>query len=302
MAYATQLSQINTKPCGSNQVRTMRLIYLLALPVIAGLCVVTAVSAATKVNRPLQFSYGDNSEQTLDVYASKDAHQAPVIFMVHGGAWRFGDKDNKRVVTNKVARWLPQGYVFISINYRMLPDLNGLQQADDVARALAYAQSHAGDWGGDPNRFILMGHSAGAHLVALLNAAPAKAYAFGAKPWLGTVALDSAAYDIPAVMAQKHYRFYDKAFGLYRETWEQASPHYAITGEARPMLAVCSTKRPDRPCDQVHAFASKAKSLSVNVQTLEQPLSHKEINEQLGLPSAYTDTVEHFMKSLQSGS
>jgi arylformamidase len=274
----------------------------LICPLILSLCLVAAVSAASKTDRPLQLSYGDHSEQTLDVFAPKVARQAPVIFMVHGGAWRFGDKDNKRVVTNKVARWLPQGYIFVSINYRMLPDLNGLQQADDVARALAYAQAHARDWGGDPNRFILMGHSAGAHLVALLNAAPAKAYAFGAKPWLGTVALDSAAYDIPSVMAQKHYRFYDKAFGLYRETWEQASPYYVITGDARPLLAVCSTKRPDKPCDQVHAFASKAKSLNVNVQTLEQPLSHKEINETLGLPGDYTDVVETFMKSLLSGS
>jgi acetyl esterase/lipase len=279
----------------------MRLNYLLTLSAILGLCFVTAASAA-KANRPVQLSYGDHKDQTLDVYAPPDVHQAPVIFMVHGGAWRFGDKDNKRVITNKVARWLPQGYVFISINYRMLPDLNGLQQADDVARALSYAQAHATEWGGDPNRFILMGHSAGAHLVALLNAAPAKAFAFGAKPWLGTVALDSAAYDIPAVMAKDHYRFYDKAFGSDRRTWELSSPYYVITSEARPMLAVCSTKRPDKPCEQVHAYASKAKSLNLSVQTLEQPLSHAEINERLGLTSPYTDTVEQFMKSLLPGS
>jgi hypothetical protein len=110
--------------------------------------------------------------------------------------------------------------------------------------------------------------------------------------------LDSAAYDIPAIMAQDHYRFYDKAFGRERRTWEQSSPHYVLTSEARPLLAVCSTKRPDKPCTQVHAFASKAKLLNLDVQTLEQPLSHAEINEQLGLDSAYTDTVEKFMKAL----
>jgi len=278
----------------------MRLNDLLALTALLALSLAAFPSEAAKRDRPVQYSYGDHKDQTLDLYAPKNAHLAPVIFMVHGGAWRFGDKDNKRVVTNKSTRWVTQGYLFISINYRMVPDLNGLQQADDVARALSYTQAHATEWGGDPNKVILMGHSAGAHLVALLNAAPTKAYAFGAKPWLGTVALDSAAYDIPAVMEQDHYRFYDKAFGRDRRTWELSSPYYVITSDARPMLAVCSTKRPDKPCGQVHAFANKAKLLNVDVQILELPLSHAEINEDLGLPSAYTDTVEQFMKTLAS--
>jgi len=276
----------------------MRLNYALAPIALLIIGLATATTEAAKPDRPVQYSYGDHKDQTLDVYAPKNVSQAPVILMVHGGAWRFGDKDNKRVVTNKSTRWLAQGYIFISINYRMVPDLNGLQQADDVARALSYAQAHASAWGGDPTKFILMGHSAGAHLVALLNAAPTKAYAFGAKPWLGTVALDSAAYDIPAVMDQDHYRFYDKAFGRDRRTWELSSPYFVITSEARPMLAVCSTKRPDKPCNQVQAFATKAKALNVSVQVLELPLSHAEINEELGLPSVYTDTVERFMKSV----
>jgi acetyl esterase/lipase len=267
--------------------------------VLSTFCLFLLASACfAKSPKPIQFTYGSDRDQTLDVYAPKDARQAPVIFMVHGGAWRFGDKDNKRVIVNKVARWLPQGYIFISINYRMVPKLNGLEQADDVSRALSYAQAHAGEWGGDPKRFILMGHSAGAHLVALLNAAPSKAYAFGAKSWLGAVALDSAAYDIPAVMTVDHYRFYDKAFGSNRTTWEQASPYYMLTRAAPPLLAVCSSKRPDHPCDQVQAYAKKAKTFAVDVQTLEQPLSHAEINENLGLPGAYTDTVEHFISAL----
>lgn len=73
-----------------------------------------------------------------------------MIFMVHGGAWMIGDKGNKGVVDNKVKRWAPQGFVFISANYRLCPAADPLKQARDVARALAFAQSQAGSFGADP--------------------------------------------------------------------------------------------------------------------------------------------------------
>ncbi len=65
----------------------------------------------------------------------------------------------------------------------------------DVARALAAVQARAGEWGGDASRVVLMGHSAGAHLVALLSADPTRAAAEGAGPWRSAVVLDSAAID-----------------------------------------------------------------------------------------------------------
>ena len=101
-----------------------------------------------------------------------------------------------RVVQEKVARWVPKGFVFISVNYRLYPTVNVLQEAQDVAMALAAAQSRAASWGADASRFILMGHSAGAHLVSLINASPTLAQREGAWPWLGTVSLDSAALNV----------------------------------------------------------------------------------------------------------
>jgi acetyl esterase/lipase len=148
-------------------------------------------------------SFGQAERQRFDVYAPDGAKNAPVIFMVHGGAWRFGDKKAAKVVDNKVARWVPKGFIFISANYRMVPEADPLEQARDVARALAMAQSKAATWGGDPSKFILMGHSAGAHLVALLTAAPGEALKEGARPWLGVVCLDSAALDLVAIMEAK---------------------------------------------------------------------------------------------------
>ena len=243
-------------------------------------------------------AYGEADAQKMDVYLPAHAEPAPVILMVHGGGWRRVDKAMGQVVDNKAARWVAQGFIFISINYRMLPKADVLTQADDVARALAAAQSRAAGWGGDPAKFILMGHSAGAHLVALLSAEPARAQAQGAHPWLGTVALDSAALDVVKIMQSRHYRLYDKAFGKDEAFWKSASPYHVLNATATPMLLVCSTTRKDKPCDQADAFAAKATGLGVRTEVSGQALSHKEVNQKLGQPGAYTDTVERFMQSL----
>ncbi len=249
-------------------------------------------------------SYGTDSAQSFDVYIPKDEHipkdaqNAPVVLMVHGGAWRTGDKAKSRVVENKANRWLAKGIIFVSINYRMLPKADPLTQANDVALALAKAQSLAPIWGGDAKRFVLMGHSAGAHLVALITANANIAKQQGAQPWLGTVMLDSAAYDLKKIMSSKHLPFYDKAFGSDSAFWKSTSPNDQLSQKTVPMLAVCSTKRKDKPCTQAEAFIEKANKLGTQANALPIAMSHKEINENLGLASDYTDKVEAFMRSL----
>ena len=244
--------------------------------------------------------YGNDGKQRMDVYLPRDARKgAPVILMVHGGAWRIGDKASRAVVENKVARWVPRGFIFVSVNYRLLPKAGPLQQAEDVARALAAAQAQATSWGGSSSKFILMGHSAGAHLVALLGAAPSKAIGIGAKPWLGTILLDSAALDVVQIMEAKHARFYDRAFGSRPTYWRSASPFHVLTASASPLLAVCSTRRKDS-CLQARNFAAQASSLGARIKVLEQDLSHREVNETLGEPGAYTHAVEEFMGSLDT--
>jgi arylformamidase len=244
------------------------------------------------------FPFGADSNQRMDIYLPSHATAAPVLLMVHGGGWRRGDKAMRSVVENKVARWVPRGFVFISINYRMLPKADLLQQAEDVMRALAVAQSNATKWGGDPTKFILMGHSAGAHLVSLVAIEYSKAYKLGAQPWLGTVSLDSAALDVVQIMERKHYRLYDPAFGSDTAYWKSISPIHQLVAGAMPILAVCSSTRPDKPCLQAHNFADKAASLGIRASVLEQALTHKQINQNLGLQGAYTDAVEAFMGSL----
>ena len=243
-------------------------------------------------------AYGPAARQRMDVYLpARQVTGAPVILMVHGGAWRLGDKGMRSVVDNKVARWVSRGFIFVSINYRLLPAANPEEQAHDVGQALALAQSRAAAWGADATKFILMGHSAGAHLVALLTASPAATLQHGARPWLGAVALDSAAFDVTQLMAGRHLPLYDRAFGKDPAFWRRVSPLHQLSAAAYPLLAVCSTRRADA-CPQAHGFERKAAALGVRVVVLEQDLSHREINQSLGLDSGYTRAVEAFMGSL----
>jgi len=244
-------------------------------------------------------SYGSAPAQRFDVYRPKSAKNAPVIFMVHGGGWRHGSKTAKAVVQNKVAHWVGKGFVLISTDYRLLPDADPLEQARDVAQALTTAQAKASTWGGDAHQFVLMGHSAGAHLVALINASPVIATGLGAKPWLGTVALDSAALNVVSVMEDKHLRLYDRAFGTDPGFWQATSPWHQLTKGSAPLLAVCSSHRSDS-CPQAEQYRDKALSLGSRTSVLPQDMSHGEINERLGMAGSYTEAVDAFLIGLST--
>ena len=266
------------------------------------------------VQRIADVPYGVDPAQRMDVYVPTSpagtgtgtnslvasAVRAPVIFMVHGGGWRHGDKAMGRVVQEKVNRWVPKGFIVISINYRMLPDAPVVVQERDVQSALMAAQQRAGTWGGDPSRFILMGHSAGAHLVALLNARAPQALREGAWPWLGTVSLDSAMMNVPARMRAPHLPLYDDAFGADPAYWVAMSPFHQWTAGAPPMQMVCSPQRADAPGQQSDAMARHVRNQGGRAEVLPQDLDHGEINAQLGLDSDYTRAVEAFMGSLDA--
>lgn len=248
------------------------------------------VPAGTQVLRDVP--YGSDPMQRMDIYAPKTVAGAPVIFMVHGGGWRRGSKSSPRVLENKVEYWLPKGYIFISVDNRLLPEANPLEQAQDVARALAAAQKRVAALGGNPRQFVLMGHSAGAHLVSLLSADPDLAYRFGAKPWRGVVALDSAAYDVPAIMRAPHPSLYDDAFGADPGFWRQASPRRRLTREAPPMLLVCSSLRRDS-CAQAEGMKSE---VGPKAEVLRVAKKHGAINADLGEPGTYTAAVDAFIR------
>ena len=259
----------------------------------------TTRSAPTGTRVIPDISYGPDPAQRFDVYVStkpsSSTQPAPVLLFVHGGGWSRGDKANRQVVEPKIAHWVDQGYLVISTNYRVLPT-SVAQQADDVAAAIAFAQSQAELWGGDPKRFILMGHSAGAHLVALIGAGARTAAR--PQPWRGTVMLDSAALDVPAIMNNRHFGLYDRAFGADPRQWSAVSPIAQLARGTAPMLAVCSSRRKES-CPASDRFAARANGLGGKARVLREDLSHGEINATLGAPSDYTAQVDAFLRSVR---
>jgi acetyl esterase/lipase len=241
--------------------------------------------------------WGMGTKRTMDVYTVPASSPAPVIVMVHGGGWIIGDKDNPGLAEPKAAHYNAMGYVFIAIDYPLLPEADPLTQAREVARALAFIQQHAARWHGDRHRVVLMGHSAGAHIVSLLASSPDLVREAGAGPWLGTVALDSAALDVGRIMRGPHLPLYNQAFGNDPGYWSHVSPLAQMSARPSPMLLVCSSLRLES-CPQARAFAAKVASLGGTVRVQPEGLSHRDINVTLGKPGPYTDAVDNFLRSL----
>ena len=270
-------------------------LHRIALSLLLGSHLAAAIAADSPTLRDVP--YGPAPEQRFDLYAPAQAGDAPLILMVHGGGWRRGDKDMSRVVDNKVERWLPRGLAFVTINYRMQPEAPPLEQARDVARALAAVQQKGPKTGVHRSNIVLMGHSAGAHLIALLAARPELLAEAGAEPPKGYVLLDSGALDVPAIMNTRHFRLYDRAFGDNPADWLAASPYQQLAKPSAPILAVCSSQRRDS-CPQARAFVAKARQLGTQADVLPIAKSHGEINADLGSDPAYTASVERFLSSL----
>ncbi len=274
-----------------------RLLFILLLvafcPVKAG-----ARSPAQVAPTYADVSYGTDPKQTMDVYVPAGAKNTPILFIVHGGAWSGGDKQAEEVAGENITYWLEKGYVIVSTNYRVFPDVGPFQESEDVAHAIGFAQKNAAKWGGNSEDLILMGHSAGAHLVALLAARPEFAYLRGAQPWRGTIVLDSAALDVVSLMEREHPRFYNPVFGDDPLFWEQVSPYHKLSQGATPFLLVCSEGFNEMTCDEERALAKRAKKFQIRTQILPQKLNHMDIMRTLGKAGPYTEAVNTFMESL----
>lgn len=140
-------------------------------------------------------AFGEHPLQALDFYSAGDGAR-PLIVFVHGGAWQFGDKA-RRLADLKAPFCRAEGWHFASLNFRLVPEVGVAEMAADVAAGLR-ALWDAGDaLGIDRARIVLMGHSSGAHLAALVGTDPGYLGAVGLSPadLAGVVANDGAAYD-----------------------------------------------------------------------------------------------------------
>jgi acetyl esterase/lipase len=112
-------------------------------------------------------AYGEHPRQILDVYQPTAQNGAPVVIFVHGGAYVAGDKDGAGEAYGNVALWFArQGMLGINATYPLAPAAKWPSGAKSVGAMVAWATANAMRFGGDPNRIILIGHSAGATHVA----------------------------------------------------------------------------------------------------------------------------------------
>ncbi len=180
---------------------------------------------------------------SLDVYYTAPVTtQRPVLVFVHGGGWVGGDKSH---IGFKPEFFTHAGFVFVSINYRLSPQAIFPAHVQDVAKAIAWTVKSIRQYGGDPGRLFLMGHSAGAHLVTLVATDDEYLKSFGLSlaAIKGVVALDTAAYDLAdfAGRIKSHLlpEPYSIPFGQDPAVWKFASPvTYVAPGKHIPPIAV----------------------------------------------------------------
>lgn len=192
------------------------------------------LSKDTVVNADL--AYGSNDKQRLDVYAPRRAKGAPVLIFVHGGEWTKGDK---AAVSFKPKFLNENGIVFASINYRLSPAAKHPAHVSDVAAAVRWLRDHAVKFGGDPEKLVLMGHSAGCHLVTLTALDPRHLRKEKLEPTSlrGIVAWSGGMYDLVDRMRDGggHYpKYIRQAFGDEEKTWRDASPVTHVGDAAAP--------------------------------------------------------------------
>ena len=220
---------------------------------LAMLCLVATfaapptLAASPRGTAPQELAYGSDPLQRGDFWRGTQT-AAPLVLFVHGGGWKRGDKAMMKSSAG-LSHWQALGYAVASINYRLVPSATVEQQAQDVADAVSALKREAGELGFDKSRIVLVGHSAGAHLVALVGTDPAYLRAAGLSysDIAGIVLLDGASYDAAAQMDANPRLMgdtYRQAFGTDPERQHALSPtHHAAVPNAQAFLILHVQRR-----------------------------------------------------------
>lgn len=239
---------------------------------------------------PQDIAYGSDALQHLDFWrAAGDASAAPLIVFIHGGGWKRGDKQSA-TGSAKVSHFLSQGYAVASINYRLVPAATVEEQAEDVAHAIGWLAAHDRDLRIDSRRVIVMGHSAGAHLAALIGTDMHYLRDAGVPrdAIRGVVLLDGAAYDVPRQIADGNSFMHDtylQAFGNDPVRQRALSPTFQTARPNAPSFLILHIDRADG--------ASQSQALAAALTQAGTPAEihdvggtglrgHMQINRELG--------------------
>jgi acetyl esterase/lipase len=268
-------------------------------------CLLAVPLAAQRTAWPegtTEIAYGADPLQRLDFIPAATSHRAPLFIFIHGGGWAFGDK---RMAGHMAVHARAQGYAFASLNYRLVPAATPQQQAEDVAAAIALLVRDADELAIDPGRIILSGHSAGAHLAALVGTDPRylAAHRLPISILDGIVLFDGAGYDVPAQMARGGpllRRMYARAFGSDPGFQARVSPTLqAAAPNAGRFLILHITSRPDDSGAQSRRLAEALRREGTPAEVVAVDNRHAEIFRLFGQPGhVATERTDAFARDV----
>jgi len=260
------------------------------------LLVAAFLSEAPNVKRNIPYADPAHERQVLDVYSPHNAKDLPVVFWIHGGGWQTGDKSSVQL---KPQAFVDKGFVFVSTNYRLLPSVDMGTIVRDIAKSIHWVHDHIAEHGGDPKRLLVMGHSAGAQLAALvcIDDRYLKDEGLSLAIIKGCVPVDGDTFDVPAIIetAETRRRVHGQPqakFGHREKFGNDPAKHRdfsAVTHVARdkgipPFLILYVAEHPDTTA-QAQRLANVLKDASVPVTAFGgRETTHNKINANLGLP------------------
>jgi len=178
-----------------------------AIAIVLPLQFVCNAAMAQKLTSEIPYIENGHGRQVLDIYAPEMpvAKDLPVMFWIHGGGWQAGDKSD---VALKPKVLTERSFVFVSTNYRLLPELPMEELIGDVAISLGWVHKNIAKYGGDPERIFVGGHSAGAQLAALICTDDRYLRKEGVsfKVLKGCIPVDGDTYDIPKIITTAELR------------------------------------------------------------------------------------------------
>ena len=243
--------------------------------------------------------YIDNghARHVLDIYTPEStvSQKLPVVFWIHGGGWQVGDKGD---VALKPKVLTERGCVFVSTNYRLLPEVEMVELIDDVAASLGWVHKNISNYGGDPKRIFVGGHSAGAQLAALICTDDRYLTKHGVpfRDLKGCVPVDGDTYDIPKIIMTAEHRqaiYGGKMFTFgHRQKFGNdpekhvdfsAVTHVAKGKDIPPFLILYFSGNPDTRA-QAKRFANVLEDAEIPCRLFgKRNSNHSSLNNDLGL-------------------
>lgn len=248
---------------------------------------------------------GPGDGPTLDLYGPErtEGPARPIVLFVHGGGWRHGDKAH---VGTKPDAFVSRGCLFASAGYRLDSSVTPREQAADVAAAVAWLHDHAREHGGDGDAIYLIGHSAGAHLAALVGTDDRLLARHELEPsaLAGIVLLDGAGYDVPRQMAAARLprlrQLYLDAFGDDPEAQREASPiSHVVAGKRYPPFLIFHVGQRLDSREQSESLAERLRAAGSEATIVHEPdKTHMTLNRELGLAGdGPTEKVLEFLEA-----